>query len=161
MTVKKANPKGQGRFTEYIPKLHCAMARGYARDGRTHEFIAERFQISVATLYRWKKEYPDFCEALSETADTTNVKVESALAKRAFGYEWEKVETEFNGQGILVKTKKTIVHVPPDPVCMLFWLKGQWRAKHGDVPTDFEKGKSEISALFTQMRSAGCASSSS
>jgi len=161
MTVKKANPKGQGRFTEYIPKLHCAMAEGYARDGRTHAEIAERFHISEVTLYRWKKEYPDFSKALSETADSTNIKVESALVKRAFGYYWEKVETEYNGNGDLVKTKKTKVHVPPDPVCMLFWLKGQFRAKHGDVPVDFEKGKAEINQVFAMMRSAGVASSSS
>lgn len=161
MTVKKANPKGQGRFTDYIPKLHCGMARGYARDGRTHEQIAERFHISCSTLYKWKAEYPDFADALSETADTANVKVENSLWKRAIGYDWEKIETEFNATDQVIKTKKTIMHVPPDPVCMLFWLKGQWKAKHGDVPTDFEKGKSEISALFTQMRSAGVASSSS
>ena len=161
MTVKKENPKVRGRFCEYIEKSHCAMAEGYARDGKTHEEIAERLGISCSTLYKWKDAYSKFADALNETPQKANLKVESALMKRAAGYDWEKVETEFNGKGELVKIKKTIVHVPPDPVCMLFWLKGQFRLKHGDVPTDFEKGKSEISALFTQMRSAGVASSSS
>ena len=161
MTVKKENPKVRGRFCEYIEKSHCAMAEGYARDGRTHEEIAERMGISCSTLYKWKDAYPKFAEALNETAQKANTRVENALMKSAVGYDWEKVETEYNGQGEVTKVKKTIVHVKPDPVCMLFWLKGQFRAKHGDVPVDFEKGKAEINQVFAMMRSAGVASSSS
>lgn len=156
MTAKKKGPKDDvGRPTDYVPKLHCAMARGYARDGRTHEQIAERFGISCSTLYKWKKEHPEFSESLSETPDTANVKVENALWKRAIGYEWVKIETEENGKGDIVKVKKTTMHVNPDPVCMLFWLKGQWKTKHGDTNIDPEKSKAEINALFSDMFKRG------
>lgn len=113
----------QATFAEQAEKL-CLL-------GATDVELADFFGIHVATLYRWKIEFPKFCEAIKSAKDVADERVERSLYQRAIGYTFES-EKVFQFQGAIVRAA-TREHVPPDTTAMIFWLKNRrsadWRDK--------------------------------
>lgn len=94
--------------------------------------------ISCATLYEWKKKYPEISEALKRAKEVADRVVENALYKSACGYEYDEIteERQFNrktGKYEMVVTKRTRKTVPPNTTAQIFWLKNRkpevWRDK--------------------------------
>ena len=52
-----------GRPTKYDPKLN-GMVEELCRLGVTDKEMADFFEVSVSTFYRWKLEHKDFSEAI-------------------------------------------------------------------------------------------------
>ncbi|MBR8535420.1 helix-turn-helix domain-containing protein [Carboxylicivirga sediminis] len=138
-----------------FPKL----AEGYARDGLNDEQIAEKLGISRAAYYRYQKQHVDFLDAIKRGKAPVDADVENALLKRALGFEYEEVSTEYEkdpktGKPTPVKTKKTIKRVPPDVGAIAFWLKNrkpeQWREK-----IDHTSGGKEMQAAVVMLPSNG------
>lgn len=65
--------------------------------------------INVATLYRWKDEHCEICEALKSGADVADFNVENALYKAA---------------------------IEGNTTAMIFWLKNRKPKKWRDKPAD-------------------------
>lgn len=108
---------------------------GWARDGLTDEQIAKNIGINRDTLYRWKKAYPDFSDALKRGKEVIDRQVENALLKRALGYTYDEVTFE---DGVEVKcVRKQVV---PDTTAQIFWLKNRkpedWRDKREIIKDD-------------------------
>ena len=59
------------------------MLTGWARDGLIDEQIAHNMGINKATLYDWKKKYPDISDALKAGKEVVDIQVENALLKNA------------------------------------------------------------------------------
>jgi hypothetical protein len=106
--------------------------------------IADFLAINVATLYRWKNDHPEFCEALKEAKTEADARVEASLYHRALGYSYDSEEVRVlkDGQIIRVPIRE---HVPPDTTACIFWLKNRrperWRDrqdvdKHTEVVED-------------------------
>jgi len=116
------------KYTEWLTKEGLTKIEGWARDGLTNEQIAQNIGINVDTLYRWKKKYYEFSEALKRGKEVVDRQVENALLKTALGYDYEE-ETVTN-QGAVVTTKK---HAKPNTTAQIFWLKNRkpdvWRDK--------------------------------
>lgn len=132
---KKPEPKPVGRPAAYRPEFAELAAKLCAR-GATDQELADFFDVSVRTMYRWKLENLEFCQALKVGKDLTDDRIERSLLERASGYRY--VEQ----QAIKVKVardceKVEIIEVeraiPPDTTAMIFWLKNrrpeQWRDK--------------------------------
>lgn len=66
----------------------------WARDGLTDEQIAANAGIAIATLYDWKKRYPEVSEALKKGKEVVDIQVENALLKRALGYSYIEITKE-------------------------------------------------------------------
>lgn len=108
---------------------------GWARDGLTDEQIAKNIGINRDTLYRWKKAYPDFSDALKRGKEVVDRQVENALLKRALGYTYDEVT--FEGD---VEVKRVRKQVVPDTTAQIFWLKNRkpedWRDKREIIKDD-------------------------
>ncbi|MDD6477074.1 MAG: helix-turn-helix domain-containing protein [Eubacteriales bacterium] len=108
---------------------------GWARDGLTDEQIAKNIGINRDTLYRWKKAYPDFSDALKRGKEVVDRQVENALLKRALGYTYDEVTFEGG-----VEVKRVRKQVVPDTTAQIFWLKNrkpeEWRDKREIVKDD-------------------------
>ncbi|WP_434796638.1 transposase [Terrisporobacter vanillatitrophus] len=117
-------------FTHVEPKL--TLIEGWARDGLTDEQIANNLGVAVSTFNEYKNKYPKFSESLKRGKEVIDYEVENALLKRALGYEYEEIKSEYEC-GELIKTTRTIKHVVPDTTAQIFWLKNrkpqQWREK--------------------------------
>lgn len=129
MAERKKHPGG--RPTKYNAKLHIPLAEAYGRLGMTDVEIAEKLNISKATLNNWKTTHPEFLDSLNYGKEHKDDLVENALLRRALGYSQEE-EHITSYLGCVTKTKVT-KKFPPDPTSMIFWLKNRqpkkWRDK--------------------------------
>ena len=96
----------KGKYEYWKSKDGLLLIEGWARDGLTDEQIAHNIGINVATLYKWKKQYSEICNALKKTKEIVDREVENALYKKALS---------------------------GDTTALIFWLKNRrpndWRDK--------------------------------
>ena len=96
----------KGKYEYWKSKDGLLLIEGWARDGLTDEQIAHNIGVNVATLYKWKKQYSEICNALKKTKEVVDREVENALYKKALS---------------------------GDTTAMIFWLKNRrpndWRDK--------------------------------
>lgn len=117
-----------GRPSKFKPEF-VAQAEKLAKLGATDIEIADFFQVEARTLYRWKTEREEFCQALKAGKEEADDRVERSLFARANGYEHDEVDIRVVG-GNIVQTPIRKFY-PPDTTAAIFWLKNrkpaQWR----------------------------------
>lgn len=133
----------KGKYADWITPEGLLKIEGWARDGLIDEQIAQNIGIRTATLYEWKKRFPQFSEALKRGKEIVDRQVENALLKRALGYEYEEVKEKFEG-GVLTERTVTKKEVVADTTAQIFWLKNRkpdiWR----DKPDVTQKGDTSL-----------------
>lgn len=103
------------------------LVEGWKRDGLTDEQIARNLGVSKHTLIKWKKNIPDFLDAIKKGKEVSDYELENALHKRAVGYYYEE-ETVTN-KGEVVKIKK---YEHTNPTSLIFALKNRLPHKYRD-----------------------------
>ncbi|HCU7387405.1 TPA: helix-turn-helix domain-containing protein [Staphylococcus aureus] len=103
------------------------LVEGWKRDGLTDEQIARNLGVSKHTLIKWKKNIPDFLDAIKKGKEVSDYELENALHKRAVGYYYEE-ETVTN-KGKVVKIKK---YEHANPTSLIFALKNRLPHKYRD-----------------------------
>lgn len=100
------------------------------RKGLTDAEIAQVVGVDERTINNWKKS-PEFFQSLKEAKEQADAIIERSLFERAAGYEHSETKV-FVHEGKII-TKDITKHVPPDPACIIFWLKNRnpdrWREK--------------------------------
>lgn len=118
------------RPSKYKPEF-VQQAEKLCRLGATDVEIADFFKVDVRTLYRWKGENEEFCQALKAGKDVSDERVERSLFSRAIGYEHDEVDIRVVG-GEIIQTPIRKFY-PPDTTAAIFWLKNrrpdEWRDK--------------------------------
>lgn len=77
----------KGKYQRWLEPEGLTLLEDWARNGLTDEQIAKNMGISVASLYNWKRKHLEILEALKKGKDVVDAQVESALLRRALGYE--------------------------------------------------------------------------
>lgn len=117
-----------GRPSKFKPEF-VDQARKLCELGATDEEVAEFFEVSARTVYRWQTEHEAFCQALKAGKVAADERVERSLYHRAVGYTFD-AEKVFQFQGEVVRAPIR-EHVPPDTTAAIFWLKNRrpeiWR----------------------------------
>lgn len=120
-----------GRPTKFKDEF-TEQARKLAALGATDREVAEFFDVEERTLYRWKHEHEEFCQALKTGKDAADDRVEQSLYRKAVGYSFDS-EKIFQYEGVVVRAD-TVEHVPPSDTAAIFWLKNRrkddWRDRH-------------------------------
>ena len=134
----------KGKYQEWLTPEGLLRIEGWARDGLIDEQIAHNMGINPATLYDWKKKYPEISEALKKGKEVVDRMVENALFERALGGVHEvrktfKVKESYydeNGKKCereVLKIGIDEVYTPGDTLAQIFYLKNrkpeQWREK--------------------------------
>lgn len=119
-----------GRPTDYDPAF-VDQALKLCKLGATDQEIADFFEVSVRTIYRWKGEHEEFCHALTVGKEVADDRIERSLFARANGYEHDEVDIRVvNGEIVQTQVRK---FYPPDTAAAIFWLKNrrrdEWRDK--------------------------------
>jgi transposase-like protein len=120
-----------GRPSNYDPNYVSEVLK-MAERGATDVEIADAFDVTVRTLYRWKAEHEDFKQALKIAKDVADERVERSLYQRALGFEHDTVKIFYNAKTGEVKQVKYREKVAPDTVACIFWLKNRKRAEWRD-----------------------------
>jgi len=120
--VTDQEKKAMGRPTKFDPKF-LPIVKKMAELGATDPEIAEALQIDVVTVWRWKCDNEDFCNALKVGKEHADERVKRALFSRALGYSHPEDDIkQVNGQIVITPTIK---HYPPDTTACIFWLKNR------------------------------------
>lgn len=142
-----------GRPTKFRDEF-VAQAEKLCALGATDLELADFFEINIATLYRWKHDFPKFCEALKGGKAESDERVQRSLYHKAVGYSFDSVKImQYEGEPIEVPYRE---HVAPDTTAAIFWLKNrrpaEWRERH-----DVNHGIQSDNPLATFLDSlAGC-----
>lgn len=112
--------------------------RSLARFGCTNEEIAEFLKISLQTFNAYKRDIPEFYQALQDGRLYDSMKVVNSLHKQALGYIVQEHEVSEHAlrNGEIVELKKTITKfVQPNVTAAIYLLK----TRHGDKWMDIVK----------------------
>lgn len=120
-----------GRPSKYKPEYAEQARKACLLWGGTDEELARFFDVDVATIYRWKNEHDEFCEAVKQGKAMADANVAQRLFERAMGYSHDEDKIfQYEGEPVVVPTVK---HYPPDTTAAIFWLKNRqperWREK--------------------------------
>ena len=136
-------PKRTGRPSAY-KKEYAKQAAKLCALGATDRDVADFFEVSEATVNRWKIAHHDFCESLKVGKEPADDKVEQSLYRKATGYSFDAVKIfQFNGAPVVVNY---VEHVPPSDTACIFWLKNRRPEKWRDKP-EGEGGAEIVDAL--------------
>lgn len=108
-------------------KDKLTLVEGWKRDGLTDEQIGRNLGVSKHLIIKWKKEKPDFMDAIKKGKEVSDYELENALHNRAVGYYY-KEETVTN-QGDVVEVRK---YEHANPTSLIFALKNRLPAKYRD-----------------------------
>lgn len=109
--------------------------------GGTDEDLAEAFDVTARTINRWKKNYPEFTEALTAGKEYADAEVELSLYRRAKGSKKKtkvtrkiiEMDKDGNTKPAKIETVETEEDIIPDVGACCFWLKNRrpdiWRDK--------------------------------
>jgi len=121
-----------GRPTLYRDE-YARQAEKIALLGATDQEVADFFDVEVRTIYRWKHEHPEFCQALKVGKDVADDRVERSLYQKAIGYEQDEVKIFMPANSEAPVYAPFRAKIAPDTTAGIFWLKnrrsGQWRDK--------------------------------
>lgn len=143
----------KGKYKEWLEPEGLLKIEGWAKDGLVDEQIAQNIGINPATLYEWKKKYPEISKALKKGKEVVDRQVENALLKRALGYEYDEITMEYGKE-----TKRVTKQVVPDTTAQIFWLKNrkpeQWRDKQ-QIEHSGEIKSEKLSDIISQLGGEG------
>lgn len=140
--------------TDVKPRL--IEIEAWKRDGLTDEQIAKNLNINIATFYRYKNQFCEFCEALKKGKEVADIEVENALFKRAIGYRCkEKIKEvkEIDGKKT-VFIKEVEKEMPGDVAAQIFWLKNRKSSKWKDKQ-DIDIEDNNVSIIINGVKRNG------
>ena len=115
--------------------------------GKTNPEIAEAIGVNTDTLDQWRKQFPEFSDAIKKNKDQADSVIVASLYERAKGYEYTEISVKEDPEKGAVTTTTT-KQVAPDVTAQIFWLKNRqpkdWRDKHdiehtGNIAMHFDK----------------------
>lgn len=135
-----------GRPSLYEPEFAIQAAAHCAR-GATDDELADLFNVNRSTIYRWKLEHEDFCNAVKTGKDLADERVERSLYQRATGYnvtEQQAIKVKVGQYEESVEVVDVQKHISASDTAAIFWLKNrrkdQWRDKNEVVHTGADGG---------------------
>ncbi len=142
-----------GRPTDY-DEAFAAQAGKLCMLGATDDELAGFFNVHRSTIYRWKHEHDEFCDAIKTGKQQADERVERSLYQKATGYnvtEEQAVKIKVEQHKEEVEVVQVEKHVPADTTAAIFWLKnrrsGEWRDKQ-----EHEHGvTSELAAILSRV----------
>ena len=122
-----------------------------AEGGFTDAKLAKLFDVYIGTISFWKKEHPEFLEAVKRGKDKFDTEnVENSLLKRALGYQYKEIVKEVDpSTKELCTTKITRKDVAADVKAQTFWLRNRNRERWPD--TKNTKGEFDVKMTHEEM----------
>lgn len=118
------------------------LIEAWTRDGLTVEDICQKMGINRTTYYTWKREFPEFNQAVSVSKELVDYKVENALLKAALGFKTKEIKVTlgrkiFNGETVEMLKETTTKEFAPNVTACMAWLNNrkhdQWKRNRDKV----------------------------
>ncbi len=125
----------RGRPTDYQPE-YAEQAAKLCALGATDDEMADFFGVHRSTIYRWKLDHEDFCDAVKSAKEVADERVERSLYQKATGYNYteeQAIKIKKGQHEEEVEVVEVEKHAPADTTAAIFWLKNrrktEWRDK--------------------------------
>lgn len=119
-----------GRPSSYRPEF-AEQARKLCEMGATDWDLAQFFEVTTVTIWRWSQVHEEFCNALKAGKEAADERVARSLYHKAIGYSREAVKIMQYEGGVI--EAPYVEHTAPDTTAAIFWLKNrrpkEWRDK--------------------------------
>jgi transposase-like protein len=151
--TKKLPPeqkKKRGRPSLYNPEIHPKKAGDLALMGKTNPEIAEAIGVNTDTLDQWRKQFPEFSDAIKKNKDQADSVIVASLYERAKGYEYTEISVKEDPEKGAVTTTTT-KQVAPDVTAQIFWLKNRQPKDWRDKQQVEHSGEVNVNTNPTQM----------
>lgn len=155
--LKRKEPVPVGRPSKYQEE-YATQAFKLCLLGARDKDLAGFFNVEESTINNWKRDFPEFLEAIKAGKDQADAEVANRLYQRALGYEHPEDKVFlYKGQPVVVPVIK---HYPPDTAAAFIWLKNRqpqlWRDKHevemsGEVKNTHEFNDETIKAAYDSL----------
>jgi hypothetical protein len=142
-----------GRPSEFKPEF-AKQVEKLALLGATDQEIADFFEIDVRTVYRWKHDHPEFCQALKAGKDVADERVERSLYQKAIGYEQDEVKIFMPAQAEAPVYAPYRAKIAPDTTAAIFWLKNRRSQDWRDVSRQEQTGEGGGPVVFSWQNDA-------
>ncbi|MCD8142319.1 MAG: helix-turn-helix domain-containing protein [Clostridiales bacterium] len=109
----------KGKYEKWLEPEGLLLLEGWARDGLTDDEIAGKMGVAPRTLYRWKEQYCQICQALKKGKEVIDYQAENALLSAA---------------------------LEGNTTAQIFWLKNRRPDKWRDKPTQEENPAQQAAA---------------
>jgi hypothetical protein len=129
-----------GRPSSYKPE-YAEQAVKLCSLGATDAELADFFNVTTVTIWRWQSAHVEFCNALKRGKDAADERVERSLYARATGYTHDAVKIFMPAGAKKPVYAKYQEHVPPDVTAQIFWLKNRRRDEWRDKQEHEHTGK--------------------
>lgn len=109
-----------GRPSRYQSEVepHLEEIRKAVESGATDQEIAKAFDISLSTIYEYKRKYPKFKKAFVRGRARVVFDIKAALLKKALGFEYEEEKRvgrkDKDGENIILVEKYKRYSVPSE-----------------------------------------------
>lgn len=127
-----------GRPSQYKPEF-ATQAEKLCRLGATDLELANFFEVTTVTIWRWAHTHDAFCNALKTGKEACDERVERSLYHRAVGYSHDAVKIFMPANASKPIYAPFVEHVPPDVGAASLWLRNRrgeaWRDKQEHVHT--------------------------
>jgi hypothetical protein len=110
-----------GRKTKFLPDM-LHEVECLSRLGATNEEIARFYQVDLGTIEVWLRNNPEFYEARKKGGIIADNKIATSLYRNAKGYEYTRVETTYDANGLATGSKRITADVRGDTTAQIFWL---------------------------------------
>lgn len=132
--AKLGRPKIDNLYEKWVAGKEEAIIAA-ARNGADSEGLAKVLGCGKTTYFKLARRYEEFKKLIKESKEIADAKVESALYRRAIGYDYEETTTRVvvgkEGVGNVTHVTKVKKHIAPDTTAQIFWLKNrkptEWR----------------------------------
>jgi hypothetical protein len=145
-------PKNPGGRPTVYRQEYAKIARAMCERGATDAELADAFDVSSMTIWRWRARYPAFSEALKVAKGEFDDRVERSLAQRAVGYSYDTVKIFLpagSREPVIVPYRE---HVCPDAYAAFKWLNCRRRLEWTDSKELTSPGPiSPIIALLSEI----------
>lgn len=140
----------RGRPSDYRDEF-VKQAEKLAALGATDMEVADFFDVDVRTIYRWKHDHEDFCQALNVGKERADERVVNSLYQKAVGYEQDAVKIFMPAGAPEPVYAPYRERVAPDTTAAIFWLKNrrpaEWREKITNELTGPDGGPVQVKTL--------------
>ena len=92
--LRRGRPRDKLSLYDKYIKGKEEIIKSDCRNGADNKGICKRLGIGLTTYKRILSQYPEVRDLLKESRQEADLKVESALYKRAIGYDYEETVTE-------------------------------------------------------------------
>lgn len=136
--AQEQSEQKRGRPLEYKPEF-AEQAQKLCMLGATDREIADFFDVSTVTIWRWAHRFDNFCNALRAGKEACDDRVERSLYNRAIGYSFDAVKIFMPKDATGPVYAPYVEHVSPDVSAASLWLRNRrgdtWRDKQSHEHT--------------------------